>query len=54
MTAIIKNTTPEKERDFIIEQEKTKNAESIRKHFGSLKKQLDSVEYQKQLRNEWN
>lgn len=55
MTAIIKNTTPEKERDAIIERvKKQKNAKSLRKHFGSLKRQLDGLEYQKLLRNEWD
>lgn len=55
MTAIIKNTTPEKERVAIIERvKKQKNPKSLRKHFGLLKRQLDGMEYQKQLRNEWD
>lgn len=55
MTRVIKNTTSAKGIVEIIEQVKTeKPSKSLRKHFGVLKRQIDAVEYQKKMRNEWD
>lgn len=31
-----------------------KKSKGLRKHFGKLKRDIDAVTHQKQLRNEWN
>ncbi|MCU0341772.1 MAG: hypothetical protein MUE30_18005 [Spirosomaceae bacterium] len=31
-----------------------KDTKSLKKHFGKLKRSIDGLEYQKEVRNEWN
>ncbi|HJW29973.1 MAG TPA: hypothetical protein VJ508_12115 [Saprospiraceae bacterium] len=33
---------------------KGKRKKNLRKHFGKLKRDLDGLDYQKKVRNEWN
>lgn len=53
MVFIIKNTTSDKTIKDIIENIKAeKTTKGLRKHFGALKRQIDGVEYQKEIRND--
>lgn len=54
MTIEIKNpVTKEKVQQAIEQLNKETEKKSLRKHFGKLKRNLDGLEYQKQVRNEW-
>jgi hypothetical protein len=55
MTVIVNNTTSEKKIEEIIQKIKTQNPQKgLRKHFGALKREIDGLEYQKKIRNEWD
>jgi hypothetical protein len=45
--------TKEKIQQAIEQLSKETGKKSLRKHFGKLKRNLDGLEYQKQVRNEW-
>ena len=52
----IEITTPvtkEKVQQAIDQLSKESGKKSLRKHFGKLKRNLDPLDYQKQVRNEW-
>jgi len=54
MTIEIKNpVTKEKVQSAIEQLNSGTEKKSLRKHFGKLKRNLDPVEYQKQVRDEW-
>jgi hypothetical protein len=54
MTIEIKTpVTKEKVQQAIEQLSKESGKKSLRKHFGTLKRNLDGLEYQKQVRNEW-
>lgn len=54
MTIEIKEpVTKEKVQQAIEQFAKETGKKSLRKHFGKLKRNLDALDYQKQLRNEW-
>ena len=50
---IPKNAT-KKQLDEVAKKLKAIPKKSIKKHFGKLKWPVDALEYQKQIRNEWN
>lgn len=51
---IAKPVTKEKvAKAFEAFQKKEKSKKTIRKHFGKLKRNIDAVAYQRELRNEW-
>jgi hypothetical protein len=45
--------TKEKVQEAINQLSKETAKKSLRKHFGRLKRNIDGLEYQKQVRNEW-
>ena len=54
MTIEIKTpVTKEKVQQAIEQLSKESGKKSLRKHFGTLKRNLDGLEYQKQVRDEW-
>jgi hypothetical protein len=54
MTIEIKTpVTKEKVQQAIEQFSKESGKKSLRKHFGKLKRNLDGLDYQKQVRNEW-
>ena len=54
MTVEIKTpVTKEKVQQAIEQLSKDPDKKSLRKHFGKLKRNLDPLDYQKQVRNEW-
>jgi hypothetical protein len=54
MTIEIKTpVTKEKVQQAIEQLSKGTEKKSLRKHFGKLKRNLDGLDYQKQVRNEW-
>ena len=54
MTIEIKNpVTKEKVQEAIEQLNKETHKKNLKKHFGMLKRGIDSLEYQKQVRNEW-
>ena len=56
MVIEIKKETTEQEIQEALAKMKavTKHKRSSAKHFGALKRGLDGVQYQQQMRNEWN
>jgi hypothetical protein len=55
MTIEIKTpVTKEKVQQAIELLSKEEGKKSLRKHFGKLKRNVDGVEYQKQVRDEWS
>lgn len=50
---IKKPVTKEKVQQAIDELNKETGKKSLKKHFGKLKRNLDGLDYQKQVRNEW-
>jgi len=55
MTVVIKNNTSGKKIEEIIRKVKTEMpSKGLRKHFGALKRQIDGLDYQKKIRNEWD
>ncbi len=55
MTVVIKNHTSSKKIEEIIRKVKTEMPpKGLRKHFGALKRQIDGLDYQKKIRNEWD
>lgn len=55
MTVVIKNNTSDKKIEEIIRKVKTgMPSKGLRKHFGALKRQIDGLDYQKKIRNEWD
>jgi hypothetical protein len=54
MTIELKNpVTKEKVQQAIEQLSRETGKKSLRKHFGKLKRNLDGLDYQKQVRNEW-
>jgi hypothetical protein len=54
MTIEIKTpVTKEKVQQAIEQLSKESGKKNLRKHFGALKRNLDGLEYQKQVRNDW-
>jgi len=54
MTIEIKTpVTKEKVQEAINLLSNENNKKSLRRHFGKLKRNLDGLDYQKQVRNEW-
>jgi len=54
MTIEIKTpVTKEKVQDAINQLSNDANKKSLRRHFGKLKRNLNSLDYQKQVRDEW-
>jgi len=54
MTIEIKTpVTKEKVQEAIDQLSKESNKKSLRKHFGKLKRGIDGLDYQKQVRDEW-
>ncbi len=54
MTIEIKNpVTKEKVQKAIEQLSNEGNKQSLRKHFGKLKREIDGLEYQKKMRDEW-
>ena len=53
MTIEIKNPGTKEKVKQAFEQLSKENEKGLRKHFGKLKRNLDGLDYQKQLRNEW-
>jgi hypothetical protein len=54
MTIEIKGTvTKEKVLNAIDKLSKDKPRKTLRKHFGKLKRDIDGLEYQKKVRDEW-
>jgi hypothetical protein len=54
MTIEIKTpVTKEKVQQAIEQLSKETGKKSLRKHFGKLKRNLDGLDYQNQVRNEW-
>jgi hypothetical protein len=54
MTIEIKGpVTKEKVQQAIEQLKKETESKSLKKHFGKLKRNLDGLEYQKQVRDEW-
>jgi hypothetical protein len=54
MTIEIKSpVTKEKVQQAIEQASKEAGKKSLKKHFGKLKRNLDGLDYQKQLRDEW-
>ena len=54
MTIEIKTpVTKEKVQDAINKLSKESGKKSLRRHFGKLKRNIDGLDYQKQVRNEW-
>lgn len=54
MTIEIKSpVTKEKVEQAIEQLKKETEPKNLRKHFGKLKRNLDGLEYQKQVRNDW-
>ena len=54
MTIEIKTpVTKEKVQQAIKELEKTSGKKGLRNHFGKLKRGIDGLDYQKQVRNDW-
>jgi hypothetical protein len=54
MTIEIKTpVTKEKVQEAINQLSKEAGKKGLRKHFGKLKRDIDGLEYQKQVRNEW-
>lgn len=50
---IKKTLTPEKIKEAIDKKLKGGERKSLRKHFGKLKRGLDGMTYQKNIRNDW-
>jgi two-component SAPR family response regulator len=50
---IKKPVTKEKVQQAVEQLNKETEKKSLRKHFGKLKRSLDGLDYQKQVRNEW-
>jgi hypothetical protein len=54
MTVEIKTpVTKEKIQEAIEQLTKETEKKNLKKHFGKLKRNLDGLEYQKEVRNEW-
>jgi hypothetical protein len=57
MITVIKKSMKTHEIEEIISKRKkeieSKNANKLKKHFGSLQRGLDGLDYQKEVRNEW-
>lgn len=54
MTIEIKTpVTKEKVQQAIEQLSKETGKKNLRKHFGKLKREIDPLDYQKQVRNEW-
>jgi hypothetical protein len=54
MTIELKNPITKKKVQQAIEQlSRETGKKSLRKHFGQLKRNLDGLDYQKKLRDEW-
>jgi len=54
MTIEIKTpVTKEKVQQAIEQLSKESDKKSLRKHFGKLKRNIDPLDYQKQVRDEW-
>jgi len=54
MTIEIKTPiTKEKVKDALNELSKSTGKKSLRQHFGKLKRNIDGLDYQKEVRNEW-
>ena len=51
---IKKPITKEKVQKALSRLVEKKKGKSLKKHFGKLKRGLDGLEYQKQVRNAWN
>lgn len=55
MTIIIKNSSDNAEVNILLKKLKeSPKKQGLRKHFGLLKREIDGLELQKQLRNEWD
>ncbi|MCA0366092.1 MAG: hypothetical protein LCH67_18790 [Bacteroidetes bacterium] len=55
MTIVVKNNSNQSEVDLILKKlKKTSKKQGLRKHFGLLKRDIDGLEVQKELRNEWD
>ena len=46
--------TPRKVQDALGEMQKRKEKKSLRKHFGKLKRGINALNYQKEVREEWS
>ncbi|MDD3788682.1 MAG: hypothetical protein PHO94_08290 [Petrimonas sp.] len=46
--------TPKKVKEALGEMQKHQNKKSLRKHFGKLKRNIDALSYQKEMRDEWS
>lgn len=46
--------TPQKVQDALGKIQRDKGKKSLRDHFGKLKRGLDAVSYQKDIRNDWD
>lgn len=54
MTTVIKKGTPKKEAKKLIDEAVAKaGKKDLRRYAGILKTDIDPLEYQKQIRNEW-
>lgn len=57
MVTVIKKGMNPKEVEMLLEMRKQKQAKNrelkLKKHFGSLKRGIDGLEYQKEIRNDW-
>ena len=51
---IKKPVTKEKVKEAIARLTEESNKKTLRKHFGKLRRGLDGVSYQTNVRNEWN
>lgn len=45
--------TPQKVQEILREAQRSKGKKSLRNHFGKLKRGMDAVSYQKNMRNDW-
>lgn len=46
--------TPKKVKDALGEIQKKQSKKTLRKHFGKLKRGIDALSYQKDVRDEWS
>lgn len=54
MVLILKKTASKKDLDELLKKLKVGRPFNAKKHLGKLKMNIDGLEYQKAIRNEWN
>lgn len=56
VTIIKKDMKPSEIKDILSKRNlelESKNADKLKKHFGTLQRGIDGIEFQKKVRNEW-